>query len=263
MPMVNKSANLLANYLMNYVQHHNRKLNGLPQGATLSPTLYNIYTADGPDPGNCKRALFADDTAFYTSSRICATITKNLRDTFKAYLEYFRKWKITLNVNKTQAIFFTRRRTREIPKRPLYITRDCRVPWEPKHVKYLGVMLDKKLTFASHVSYVLEKTNKAISILYSLVSRNSALKVDNKLLLYKVALRPIFAYACPIFNSAAKTHLKKLQTLQNKALKMCLNVHWRTSTNVIHNEAELDCVREHFEKLTRNFLSRYDDDDSS
>jgi hypothetical protein len=41
---------------------------GLPQGAVLSPTLYNIFTADIPKSNNCKIALFADDTSFFISS---------------------------------------------------------------------------------------------------------------------------------------------------------------------------------------------------
>lgn len=37
---------------------------GVPQGAILSPILYNIFTSDAPNPSPCNRGLFADDTAF-------------------------------------------------------------------------------------------------------------------------------------------------------------------------------------------------------
>jgi hypothetical protein len=40
---------------------------GLPQGATLSPTLYGVFTCDLPELPNCDLVVFADDTAFYTS----------------------------------------------------------------------------------------------------------------------------------------------------------------------------------------------------
>jgi hypothetical protein len=36
---------------------------GLPQGATLSPTLYGIFTCDLPELPNCDLTVFADDTA--------------------------------------------------------------------------------------------------------------------------------------------------------------------------------------------------------
>lgn len=228
---------------------------GLPQGASLSPVLYNIFTADGPQPWNCDRALFADDTAFFTSSKICAEITKNLRETFKSYLKYFQKWKISLNLEKTQAIFFTRRRTREIPKRPLFISTNCRIPWSTE-VKYLGVIFDKKITFSKHIQYVVEKTNKAIAILYPIISRNSALSLDNKLLLYKAALRPIFTYACPVYQQIAKSHLSKLQILQNKLLKMCMNLHWRTSTCEVHERANIPMVAEFIDNNCQRFQLR-------
>jgi hypothetical protein len=60
--------------------------------------------------------------------------------------------------------------------------------------------------------------------MYSLLHRKSALSIKNKILLYKVGIRPILTYGCPVFSSAAKTHLKKIQTTQNKILKMILNV---------------------------------------
>jgi hypothetical protein len=33
-----------------------------PQGAALSPTLYNIFTSDSPDLDACQNAVFAFDT---------------------------------------------------------------------------------------------------------------------------------------------------------------------------------------------------------
>ena len=36
--------------------------NGLPQGSTLSPLLFNIYTSDVP-PTTSRKFIYADDTA--------------------------------------------------------------------------------------------------------------------------------------------------------------------------------------------------------
>jgi hypothetical protein len=62
--------------------------------------------------------------------------------------------------------------------------------------------------------------------MYPLINRKSSLKTKNKILLYKVGIRPILTYGAPVFSTAAKTHLKKIQTTQNKILKMILNVPW-------------------------------------
>lgn len=233
---------------------------GVPQGSSLSPELYNIFTSDAPTPESCLRALFADDTAFLATSRVCADITRKLRDAVNLYLQYYTKWKISVNPEKFVAIFFTKRRTKEIPHRPLYIHSELRIPWSDT-AKYLGLILDKKMTFGKHIDFVIDKTNKAMMLLYSLINRNSALSTDNKLLLYKVALRPIFTYGCPVYASAAITHQKKLQTIQNKLLKMCLNVHWRTSTELVHSMADIPTVFAFIERLSSRFHLNYIDQD--
>lgn len=129
------------------------------------------------------------------------------------------------------------------------------IEWS-NQIKYLGLVLDKKLTYKAHIQHVLEKTHKAVRILYSMLNRKSKLCVENKTLLYKVAIRPIFAYACPIFSSAAKTHINKLQICQNKTLRMIFGVPRYYRTNTIHNYASMEMVSQHFEVLHNNFLNR-------
>jgi hypothetical protein len=196
--------------------------------------------------------FFADDTAFYTSSRYAKTIIRKLEKTVRKFKTYFKKWKIKLNESKTQAIFFSNRRTKQIPTRPFKIG-DSSINWESTAVKYLGVYLDKRLTFKLHVEYVIKKTSNAIKIIYSLLNRKSQLNIESKLLLYKVALRPIISYAAPIFSNIANTHKKKLQTIQNKILKMILNKPWHTSSAEIHEITKMETMNEHFTKLNENF----------
>ncbi len=93
-------------------------------------------------------------------------------------------------------------------------------------VKYLVLLLDKRLTFNKHVEFIINKVSNAVKCMYPLINRKSSLKTKNKILLYKVGIRPILTYGAPVFSTAAKTHLKKIQTTQNKILKMILNVPW-------------------------------------
>lgn len=120
-------------------------------------------------------------------------------------------------------------------------------------MKYLGVYLDNRLTFRDHINYVLEKSNVAIRTLYSMLNRKSRLQRDCKLLLYKVAIRPILTYASPVLNDVAHTHKRKLQIAQNKTLKMILDVHWRTSTDLIHQETGIDMIEDLMNRFTLNF----------
>ena len=224
---------------------------GVPQGAVHSPTLYNIFTFDIPKIMETALALFADDTAFFCSSPSAWNIAKNLRKHAKVINEYMRKWKININNKKTQALFITNRIKKQLPKATIKVFNED-VKWQTES-KYLGMVLEKKLNFKKHIDYVVGKANVAIKTLYPLISRKSQLNVQNKLLIYKLAIRPIFTYACPAFINIAKTHIKRLQVLQNKALKMVMNRHWRTRTTDLHGDANVPMISDYIDKLTAKF----------
>lgn len=224
---------------------------GVPQGAVLSPTLYNIFTHDIPKFIDTNLALFADDTAFYCSSPLVAVITEALKSHASLISDYMKKWKVSINAQKTQAIFITRRVKKELPGRKIKIF-GTSVAWQ-NNSKYLGMVFEKRLTFKQHIDYVISRANIAMKVLYPLISRKSKLLVINKLLIYKVAIRPILTYACPAFINIANSHLKKLQVLQNKALKMILNKNRFERTQQIHEEAKVPLVKDYINKLTNKF----------
>jgi hypothetical protein len=61
-----------------------------------------------------------------------------------------------VNSSKTQAIYFTRCWSPLRLKSFGIVLNEQEIPWAPE-VKYLGVNLDKRLTFASHTAKSIEK----------------------------------------------------------------------------------------------------------
>ena len=230
---------------------------GVPQGAVLSPTLYCIYTADAPKLNDCEVSFFADDTAFYKSSRFCKTIEKSLRNAIRRYQGYFRRWKVKLNIDKTQAIFFTKRISKQIPTTTLKLGSE-EVNWCDT-AKYLGLLMDKRLTLRKHTNYAANKCHVATRILYSLLNKRSKLYSASKSLLYKVGIRPTMLYAAPILQQAAKTIVQKLQVAQNKVLRLATNSKWRTRIATIHELAQADTVPDYINRLTATFLANNGD----
>lgn len=83
-----------------------------PQGSCLSPALYNVFISDFSLPNDSKLAQFADDTGILKSHEKPRMITACLTESIESVILYFEKWKIKINDNKTEAIFFTRRRAK-------------------------------------------------------------------------------------------------------------------------------------------------------
>ena len=83
--------------------------------------------------------------------------------------------------------------------------------------KYLGVFIDSRLNFHSHIKSVENKVARSVGILSKLkhfLSSNSLLK------LYYAFIHPHLLYGLSIWGCTHKSYLSKLQTLQNKAVKI-------------------------------------------
>ncbi|XP_055856032.1 uncharacterized protein LOC129919203 [Episyrphus balteatus] len=138
-------SNRCFNVFVNNIPSNSYPVNhGVPQGSVLGPFLYNIYTSDIPRLPECQLAIFADDTGIFSSHEFSLNIETNLRHALDLMTKYYTKWKIKLNSDKLQAIFFSRKRKScFLPSNQLNVN-GVNVMWESS-VKYLGIYLDQKL----------------------------------------------------------------------------------------------------------------------
>lgn len=228
---------------------------GCPQGSCLSPLLYNIYTSDIPKLNNCLISIFADDTAILSSEVLASDIIRNLQSALSVLMIYFQKWKILINGEKSQAIYFTRKRKECFLPQTNTVINNMEIPWVQK-VKYLGVALDTKMKFKNHIPFVIHKMNLLIKMLYPFINRKSCLSLDNKMLIFKSIFQSAMYYAAPLWASSANCHLKKLQIAQNKVLKIILNYPFYYSTKRLHEHAKVELVINQIETLTQHFSTR-------
>ena len=128
---------------------------------------------------------------------------------------YCDKWKITLNTEKTETIVFARKTKNTRIIQPIKVYNN--ISQVKTIVKYLGVNLDSKRTYKIHIKTVLRKTYSVMKQLFPLMAKGSAVSSYNKLLIYKMILRPIITYAAPVWCGAANTNLKPLQNYETNA----------------------------------------------
>lgn len=225
---------------------------GVPQGSCISPILYNLYTADIPNIPGCELALYADDTAIYTASRIPNAICNRLQKGLDTITEYFSRWRIKIQHTKTQCIFIAQNnRHRTAPTREIRIN-DAYCPWR-NEANYLGILIDKKLLFGKHIENITRKAYKALMALYPLINRRSKLSRKNKMLIYTGIIRPILTYGAPVWYNAAECHHKQMQILQNKCLKIIWNLHWRHPTRNLKEVTDVPLLKDYLTATIAKF----------
>ena len=125
-----------------------------------------------------------------------------------------------------------------------------------KKVKYLGLTLDSKLTFAEHIKSVAQKAVAKLITLYPLLNRRSKVTAYNKMLIYKIIIRPALVYACPIWSMICKSQYNNLQTVQNKFLRLIGNYRRYTLITEMHNKLEIEHISEFIKKLTIDYYNK-------
>lgn len=228
-------------------------IEGLPQGSILSPVLFNAYINDIPKQQNTKIALFADDTAVYTSSTNEAHARINLQRHLTILERYFHKWKLKINADKTQLIILTQKKKQ--PRDNIRIRMNGQPIEEKNEVKYLGLTLDKKLTFKKQTQETRRKAGLATSLIYPYILPQNPLSTKMKTTLYKTYVRSILLYGAPIWSSAAKSNLARIKTLETKVLRIIHNKQCNEiSIPDLYRLANVEPVWDVIKKKTRKLL---------
>ena len=196
-------------------------------------------------------SIFADDKLLLSSSYRISAIAKRLQLALSAHRRYFHRWKLKLNMKKTEAILFTKRR----PNINVSIRYDdTEVCWLD-FVKYLGIILDKKLNFGQHINYVVSKAIAKFINLYTLF-KNKVLSQKSKIILYKSLVLPGMLYACPSWSFTCDSNISKLQVVQNKFLRIIGNCRKFTQISIVHKELNIEYVKSYIKKLSQSYFWR-------
>jgi hypothetical protein len=211
---------------------------GVPQGSILGPKLFSIFINDVPAFAKTSLALYADDTAIYAHSFNAEVATRQVQIQVNLLGKYFDKWLIQINAAKTEAILFAKKFTNTKIITPLKVKN--RKVLTQSSVKYLGVHLDTRLTYHTHIDKTLTRAKATLHALYPLFSKQSKLTSGNKLKLYKTIVRPVLTYAAPVWCSITNTTMIKPQRCQNKCLRLATNSGRYIKIKDLHDIANIE-----------------------
>ena len=74
------------------------------------------------------------------------------------------------------------------------------------------------------------------------------------MILYKSYIRPVLEYGAPVISGASKTYIKKLQIIQNKAIRIAYKLDPLSHTEDIHKIAKIHLIKDRFQILTYKFI---------
>jgi len=92
-----------------------------------------------------------------------------------------------------------------------------------------------------------------------LLNRKSDLTARNGVLLYNQLVRPMMDYACPAWRSATRSHVRRLQVLKSKCLRLATGAPWYVSNRKIQEDLGVPLFSDHITALTASFDSKLAD----
>jgi len=95
--------------------------------------------------------------------------------------------------------------------------------------------LDTKLNLREHITKKRKQMELRYKELYWLLGRSSHLSINNKLLLYKTVIAPIWTYGLELWGWASKSNIAIIQRFQSKLLTAIVNAPWCITNAIIHS----------------------------
>ena len=220
----------------------------VPQGSVLGPLLFIIYTNDLPNALRHSRCiLFADDTTVYYSDDNIKIALEKIEQDLKSLTEWFKSNKLSLNVSKTNYMIFTRSQ-KQIPAHALKIGEENIN--KVKCTKFLGITIDDSLKWHDHIKYC---KNKLSSGLYAINSAKHLLSREHLIKLYYTLIDPYLNYGLILWGSANISQIKKIQMMQNKAIRAITLSNYNCSVKPLFKQLHVltieDLYKLHLSKL--------------
>ena len=228
------SLKLMQNYLCNRQQRISingsfsdwtEVITGVPQGSILGPLLFNIFLNDiFMFISKCSLCNYADDNTLYSTGKNLNRIRRNLEMEFMILHQWFHENHMTLNPGKCHyMVIGSRDLSHEIMLNNNKIT-------SSNEEKLLGIFLDSKLNFESHIGSLCRKAGQKISALARL---KNYLTSDQRNLLLNSVIKSQFTY-CPLIWMFTSRYLSNaLNNIHERALRLIYNDHEKSFNSIL------------------------------
>ena len=227
---------------------------GVPQGAILSTTLFNIKINDivnQVDP-EVECSLYVDDFVIMYTSPTIDGIERKLQCTINKLEKWTMENGFTFSQNKTVAMHFCPDKKCPDPELTLY-----KKPIEfVKETKFLGLIWDSKLTFEPHIRNLKARCYKAMNILKVLATTGWGADSTTMMKLYRSLIRSKIDYGSIVYGSAANSVLDKLDPAHNQGIRLSLGAFCSSPVESLYVEANEPPLQIRRDKLLLQYVTK-------
>ena len=180
-------------------------------------------------------AAYVNDTVILAPHIDPASASRNLQTNLNKIQHWLKVWRIKVNETKSTHVTFTLRRETCPPGK----INNYELP-QAEDAKYL----DRRLTCGKHILTKRKQLGLKLSNMYWLIGCKSRLSLDNKILLYKSILKPVWTYGIQLWGTASISNINIIQRFQIKILRIIADVPYYVSNKIIRRDIPLETVKE-------------------
>lgn len=199
--------------------NHNLQ-NGIPQGSSLSVTLFIIAINELPSiiPSPLKTIMFADDSTIYCKGRNINTSKTIMQNAINEIIKWEKSTGFKFGPAKSKSIIFSYKTNKTPPQ--IYMNNILIPP--TNDLKMLGLNLNNQLNWSKHIKLLKTKTKSRLNIIRAISNRAWGANSSIIIRTYKSLVLSVIDYGSIIYGAAPESILKSLDPIHNQGIRLSI-----------------------------------------
>lgn len=149
--------------------------------------------------------------------------------------DWFCANKLSLNVLKTNFVVFSHKQ-RAVSQELQELQLGNETIIRAQHVTFLGIHIDDELEWGEHINHIAKKISSGC---YAINANKRYLSTSNLITLYYSLVHSHLSYGNMLWMSAYQYRLRRLEVLQNKAVRNIINAPYNASAAPIYKQLNI------------------------